>query len=584
VVGGAGGVGVLMNSPTNVLNNSGQISTADGATGMAVQATAGDTTISNGGQLQGSMQLAAGGNNLLHNLAGGTIFAGASLDLGGTGVLSNDGVLTSASAALGAMQINGALTQSSTGVLQVRMDAGSGAADTFSVSGAAQLAGKLQPVSVNLGQIVAGAHVVDLISAGGGVSLSGLTLDSQASAIQTYSLTTSGNTLRLGSLVDFAPAGLSGSAAALAPIITAVQAQGGSPLFALMLPKLVAIPSVAGLDRAYQNVAGAGASAAPQATFQATSLMLDAVTNQMDAWRIGMLSAQDGSTRAPLVAHQGKMGHGNVWFAPIANSGAGQGGRNQLYGGTLGVDETLDTLPIPVLVGGAVSASDSFYSDAALGTHGRVSDAGVHLYGVGQIGRGYISASGFAGAGHTGMNRNLYGLGLDLNSAASLSTNNVAARFEGGYSFDAGLANAHLTPFVAVQPMHLWQSATRENFANLGSGLHYDAASISALPSYLGAQFDQTWKGEDGQSVVSSLRLAWMHDFMPSRNVSRSFAELPSFALSGTDLPITRDAAVAHAGLSFTLSSRLSFIGSLDMKLAGGYRELGGTGAFRFSW
>ena len=403
VVGGAGGVGVLMNSPTNVLNNSGQISTADGATGMAVQATAGDTTISNGGQLQSSMQLAAGGNNLLHNLVGGSVLAGPALDLGGTGVLQNDGTLASASTTLGSTQINGALIQSSTGVMQVRMDAQTGVTDSFVVSGASQLSGKLQPLSSNLGKIIAGIHIADLIVSGGGVSLSGLTLDALASAILRYSLSTVGNTVRLGSLVNFAPAGLSGNARAIAPIIVAVQGYGGSPLFSLLLPQLVAIPTMAGLDTAYQTISGNGASAAPQAT----SLMLDAVTNQMDAWRIGMLNNPGGGARAPLVAHQGDVGHANVWFAPIANGGTGQGARNRLYGGVMGVDETLNSTSIPMLVGGAVSGTDSFYSDASPSEHGRVSDVGLNLYGVGQLGRGYVSAMAFGGAGRAGLDRNL---------------------------------------------------------------------------------------------------------------------------------------------------------------------------------
>jgi len=95
---------------------------------------------------------------------------------------------------------------------------------------------------------------------------------------------------------------------------------------------------------------------------------------------------------------------------------------------------------------------------------------------------------------------------------------------ETGYSFDFGMVNAHVTPFVAVQPMHVWQGAASEKFAAIGPGLHFNAASIPALPSYLGVQFDDTWQGKDNQSVVSSLRVAWMHDF---QRAAPSAAALP---------------------------------------------------------
>jgi len=84
VTGGAGAAAIELDGPVNVVNDDGTLLSTDGAGGTTVLADSGDTTINNGGVLNGDVQLTANGSNLLHNLAGGTIGAGPTIDLGGT--------------------------------------------------------------------------------------------------------------------------------------------------------------------------------------------------------------------------------------------------------------------------------------------------------------------------------------------------------------------------------------------------------------------------------------------------------------------------------------------------------------------
>ena len=78
-----GASAVVFDSPTNLLVDAGTVTAGSAGDGFAVQACFGDTTIVNTGVLNGSVQLASPGANLLDNRAGGALQAGPVLDLGG---------------------------------------------------------------------------------------------------------------------------------------------------------------------------------------------------------------------------------------------------------------------------------------------------------------------------------------------------------------------------------------------------------------------------------------------------------------------------------------------------------------------
>lgn len=132
--------------------------------------------------------------------------------------------------------------------------------------------------------------------------------------------------------------------------------------------------------------------------------------------------------------------------------------------------------------------------------------------------------------------------------------------------------------------MQLWLGSDTESFGALGAGLTYHSDTITALPVYLGVQFDSVWRGKDGTTYAPFLRAAWMHDFSPDRNVSRSFAEAPDLVFSGTPIPVVSDALDLHAGLQINLSEDMSISAGFDAQIADEYSILGASGSLRVRW
>ncbi len=221
--------------------------------------------------------------------------AGPSLNLGGAGVLQNDGTVQSGSAAIGATTIDGSVVQTATGKLIVRLAQNAGAADSFAVTGTGQLGGYIQPVILDPSRITEGTRLNAILVAGGGLALDGLAILAPQSAIEGFTLSTLGHSLVLNTAVNFSPAGLSAEERQVGDAIAAIQAAGGAPFFAALVPTLVAIPSVTGLDLAYLTISSATVSAVPQSTMAATDLAIGTVTDRLDAWRIGSASGPSSS-------------------------------------------------------------------------------------------------------------------------------------------------------------------------------------------------------------------------------------------------------------------------------------------------
>ncbi len=119
--GGPSGTGITSDGTETYITSYGAISTLDGAEGMAIRTLTGFADVTNGGTLTGNIALTPGAANLVTNLAGGTIAAGSSLDLGGTqGLLTNSGTLQSGSCSIATTVINGNLVQTASGVIVAR--------------------------------------------------------------------------------------------------------------------------------------------------------------------------------------------------------------------------------------------------------------------------------------------------------------------------------------------------------------------------------------------------------------------------------------------------------------------------------
>ena len=585
VSGGPGGIGVLFDGPINLLDNQGSVFTLDGGTGNAVQALSGVTTINNSGTLLGSIHLAPADGNVLNNLAGGTLLAGPTIDLGGNGnLLINAGTLASGASPFGQTAITGSLVQTRDGVLLVRVDTNAGRIDQFLVSGTARLSGAISPVLLNTGQYMPGTVTTPFLTATGGVSL-GDAYVSGGSAIIHYGTLTAGDALSLITSTQYTPAGLSGAAWQVGQQISAIEMNPTSSLMQQIVRYLVTVPDVTTLSRAYETVGGEGVSAVPQVTLQATQMAMNIYTDRMDAWRIGGLNARQVSGRTDIQRSGGGEDKPvRIWMSMVGMAASDQNLSGTTFGGAMGVDGEMPEYP--VLIGAALNLSQSIFNNSAPGSTINATNFGLSGYSVGRIGDGYLSGIAYVGGNGSGFDRNLYALGLNLQSSARFNSTVAAARVEGGWRFEVPESPVHITPYLAIQPTQVWQGGASEIFGGSGAGLSYKAASITALPMNLGFQLDGKWQLSDvaGESLEPFLRLAWMHDFMPDRRITRSFAELPSQSFSTPGKWNVSDAALIRAGMQVHLSPQTSLFASVDSTLSPTYRSIGGVFGLQYSW
>jgi outer membrane autotransporter protein len=465
--------------------------------------------------------------------------------------------------------------------LQFRVDRSAGQADQLNVLGSAQLDGVLLPQFVNQGILVPGSWTNAIVVAAGGISSAAVTTPS--TAIIGYGLSVSGNSLVFNTTTNFAPAGLSGFGREIGDLIGTIQTNGGSPLMEQLVAALVTIPDVGSLDKAYHAVGGDGVSAVPQATLAATAAAIDGFTDRMDAWRVGSLDGQMPRTTLTPQTTLGDPDHPyHLWATMMAAGTTGSGNSGQLYGGEAGIDGQIPGRPI--FVGGGVSVAQSLFSVSAPSSSVNATSYGASLYGVGRIADGYVSAIGYLGGNSSGFDRNFYALGLNLGTSVRFASTVAAGRIEGGYSFPIADTGAYFTPYIAVQPMQVWQGGANESIGSQGNGLQYHASAITALPTYLGVQFATKWQPRDDIVLTPFIRVAWLHDFLPNREVTRSFAELPTAGFTSAGSAVVSNAAVIRAGMQYKVGRQVSLFASLETELSGAASTIGGSFGLQWSW
>ena len=585
LIGGAGGTAITSDGAETTLTNYGALSTVDGAEGLAIRTINGVASVVNGGTITGNVALQSGAANSVMNLAGGTIAAGSAFDLGGAGnVLTNAGTLRSSSSGLGTVGLNGSLVQTSSGVLVVRADQASGLSDRYVLSGSASLSGGVLGVLANPSLARAGHYDTAFLTATGGLSAANLVALGDTAMLD-FSLSQVGGGLSLGTTIDFTPAGLSGTATQLGALTEVIQARGSSPLFEAIVPALLEMPTVGSLEQAYQSVGGGAVSLVPMTMINAASASMASLTTQMDLWRMGLRPSSTTLGYAAAPAASGSAAAGGTagryfWGAPVGGITTGGGLSGSTFGGTVGLDGELANGN--ALLGAAVNFSTTNVWADDYGASVSTSYGGFSVYGLHQWGPAYVSAIATVGYGSANFDRNLYNLGLNLATSSGLDGMVAGGRIEVGYSFALG-GGAQVTPFLAFQPTQLWLGSGSEVFS-LGRGLTYDSTSVTALPLYVGLQWDGIFDLGNGQRFAPYLRAAWMHDFSPGRGVSRSFAELPGLSFSGSPIPTVSDAADLHAGLQFAAGANTVLSAGFDAQLADGYSTIGVSGSFRVRW
>lgn len=198
----AGPAITIVGAYTNSITNSGLIK---GAGALPVIGTGvGDDTLVNSGTIDGSIDL-GGGANSISNLAGGLLKTGPALKVGSGNTVTNSGTLSpGGSDSIVTTTLTGNLTQTSTGTLAIDLNLASHTADRIDVTGTADVNGR---VTLSMTALAIASGEVTILSAGGGATPTGLSVDSRP-AFQATLVYPNANDVVVSYALSFAPTGI----------------------------------------------------------------------------------------------------------------------------------------------------------------------------------------------------------------------------------------------------------------------------------------------------------------------------------------------------------------------------------------
>lgn len=441
VSGGAGDAAAVRvtGGGANAVSVSGRL---DALSGWATIAGSGDETINNSGLIAGNIDLGTGNNSFL-NTSTGAFNSSSSVLLNG-GLLTNAGALSPGG--IGEVQttrIDGAFTQQNSGTLYYDVNFSTAASDQLLMTGAAELDGKL----------VVGLHALDndtpitVLSADGGITLNGITVDDTATA--TYSLAVDGNDLKLGLKLNYDVAGLTGNSKRLAEHLNAVYASGDDENMSAVLVDLASIQDVAAYEQALAGIN-------PEAHIANLSAVIGAA---------GRFSQKLMSCRVAEGAYAPIAEDECIW-AHFERRFTDQEASESLVG--------YDSIASEIAAGTQIAIDSNWragvavgYSQTSLrGGDNYHSDGGVFSLGGSAKyvdGPLLLGASVSGGWGDFDTNRSVTVPAPDSISG-SLETSYVSAMLRSAYLFEAG--NIYVKPLVDVSVTHLKIDDLRETGAN----------------------------------------------------------------------------------------------------------------------
>ncbi|MBU3732650.1 MAG: autotransporter outer membrane beta-barrel domain-containing protein, partial [Beijerinckiaceae bacterium] len=282
-----------------------------------------------------------------------------------------------------------------------------------------------------------------------------------------------------------------------------------------------------------------------------------------------------------------------LWAAPAAgyanqkgDMAIGSASMSQRgYGLMAGLDYQ-DTSEL--LFGGAVYGSSTRFQVPDRSTTGTLNSGLIGAYAMYQSGQFYATGTLFGGFQSTQTNRVIAGVMPTAEFAQGrLNGGLLGARVEMGYKLKADMVS--IVPFLAFQPAVYSQMRANEN-SQLGTGgqgyagLSYASAMGRAVPLLIGAQFETEIVTRDGSVMVPFIRLAWMHDFTPSRRMNASFMTAPGFMFNVIGASQPRDALVARAGAQLKITDLMRVFGSFDGVFSGQGNSYAGTIGLQMGW
>lgn len=567
--GSDGGAGVaFVGNSEHIVNNSGFIGSTLGVLGLAIIADEGETRISNAGFLQGSINLAPNAANLLENRSRGFIQAGSMINLGAAGRLVNAGVLQAGGGEIdGVTTITGALEQTSGGLLQFAARPGGGAAKLV-IDGNATLSGRVGLQFASAGKIREGRFEhLGLIEVKGGFVDGGLS--AYRTAMVDSKLLVNGGTIGLDTTIDFTPAGLSGRGERLGSLLWRAPAEDRTRLQQAMLERLIEVPDVSSLERAYSDLAANPVSAVVQSGLQTAQSGMASFSEQADRWRNGAMRPLDNAPQA--------------WIAPRASFGNFSSDSGDLSTQSFAVSAGMDVQVSPdVLVGFGMVGAQNELSVGSAGMNATQDAGGVGMYGMARFGQAYVSGAAYIGFDHTDLGRSYAGVAT---SDADLDGTVAGLRAELGYTIPLG--DVALTPFVAFEPASRWQNGATESITFLGdseAGLTYDSQFTTSLPVIAGMQLDADFKLPNGTTMEAYLRAGFVHEFSTDRDLTKTLPGLRHESFTSGGDYVADNYGFARLGAEYEASDNVSFFADVESEFSAQGSSFGGRAGMQVRW
>lgn len=372
------------------------------------------------------------------------------------------------------------------------------------------------------------------------------------------------------------------------------------------IPLVYGALSAGGLTQA----SGESATGAQQTTFQAMSQFLGLLTDpfmgrgsgfggatsptgyaeegdQASAYAARKTDAFAMFTKAPLAkVYEPRW---SVWVAGFGGSQSTSGnavtGSNDTTSRIAGTAVGADYLLSPnTLAGFALAGGGTSFGVNTLGS-GRSDLFQAGAYVRHTNGPAYITAALAYGWQDVTTNRTVSIAGLDQ-LRAEFNANAYSGRVEGGYRFVAPvIGGIGITPYAAGQFTTFDLPAYAESVVSGTSNfaLNYASKSVTAARSELGIRTDKSFAMSNGVFTLRS-RLAWAHDFDPSRAVAATFQALPgaSFVVNGAAQ--ASDSALTTASVEMKWTNGWSAAATFEGEFSNVTQSYAGKGLVRYAW
>jgi autotransporter-associated beta strand protein len=600
----AGNTGTILNNATwtGTITTSGNFVNGAAATVSGLVTNSG--TASNAGVLNGGLTNTGGTFDNTGTINGSTTVSGGALfGTGSVGTLAigNGGTLAPGNGTPGSsMTVNGSLAFSSGAFFQVAVNPQT--ASFVTATGAATLGGASVQAFFNNGSYISKQYTIVTAGSVNGTfgTLSNINLPVNFSDALSYDATHAYLDLTLSFTPPTAPSfgnGLSGNQQAVANTLVNFFNSNGS------IPIVYGTLTPAGLTQA----SGESATASQQTTFDAMSLFMGVMTDPFMG-RGGGINGSSSATgyadeASAFVARKNSdalamytkappapfVQRWSVWASGFGGSQTTSGdpivGSNDTTSQIAGTAVGADYLFSPnTLAGFALAGGGTSFAVNTLGWgHSDLFQAGAYVRHT--AGNAYITGALAYGWQDITTNRLFTGAGVSQ-LRAEFNANAYSGRVEGGYRFVAPwIGGVGITPYAAGQFTTFDLPAYAESVLS-GSpafALNYASQSVTDVRSELGIRSDKSFAMSTGILILRG-RLAWAHDYDPSRVAAATFQTLPgaSFVVNGAAQ--AADSALTTASAEWKWTSGWSAAATFEGEFSNVTRSYAGKAVIRYAW